>query len=71
MTDEEIISEHLTKSKKRGNETLTENRREKKFVNKILVDIKSGFDMPIDPLRGYEVMPSIYCEVGYLKQGGI
>jgi len=40
-------------------------------VNKVLVDVKGGYDMPIDPIRGYEVMPSIYCEFGYSRQGGI
>ena len=37
------------------------------FVSKIVVHLHSGYDMPIDQARSHDLMPSVYCEVGYSK----
>ena len=41
------------------------NFKLKKAQNQILVNLMSGFDMPLDPLKAFEVMPSVFCEVSY------
>lgn len=31
----------------------------------IIVDLKSGYDMPVDANLDYQQSPSVYCEVSY------
>lgn len=28
-----------------------------------MIGLRSGYDMPLDSLQGFETMPSIYCDV--------
>ena len=42
-------------------------KRMEGFLSKIVMHLKSGIDMPIDQARNMDLMPSIYCEVGYSK----
>ena len=33
--------------------------------NRFLVDLKCGYDMPMDTAHNLAVLPSIYCECSY------
>jgi hypothetical protein len=36
-----------------------------RLVNRFVVDLKCGFDMPLDLTQNLQLLPSIYCEVSY------
>lgn len=36
-----------------------------KLVNRFVVDLKCGFDMPLDLTQNMQLLPSVYCEVSY------
>jgi len=36
---------------------------EKQFQNRFIIDLKSGYDMPIDSLAQSGLMPSVYCQI--------
>lgn len=36
-----------------------------KLVNRLVVDLKCGFDMPLDLTQNMQLLPSVYCEVSY------
>ena len=46
-------------------------KRMEGFLSKIVTHLKCGVDMPIDIAKKGELLPSIYCEVGYSKHQGI
>ena len=46
-----------------------EKEEDANFANKVVLDLKSGFDMPINSENGYSLQPSVYCEIGYKQLG--
>ena len=46
-----------------------EKEEQANFANKVVVDLKSGFDMPVNSESAYSIQPSVYCEIGYKKLG--
>ena len=45
--------------------------KSKPFINRIVVNLKAGYDMPIDPQNNFMLMPSVFCEFGYSKVRGL
>ena len=74
MDKDQIVAFELDKLKGEGKTSGSVDhslKRMEGFLNKIVTHLKCGFDMPIDHARNLELMPSIYCEVGYSKTKGL
>lgn len=69
-TEQELV--HMQMSKLQNDQAKgLEKEKTKPFINRIVVNLKSGYDMPIDPLNNFMLMPSVFCEFGYSKDKGL
>lgn len=41
------------------------------MVNRFAINLRAGYDMPLDPMNNYEMMPSVFCDVSVGPKPGV